>query len=104
MSTGGGKITDALLAQLTEKRELYTKLATEYESQLQFAESLEREISLSEQKGLNSSGSSARISRGLSSGRNIEEEAQLAREKTQTLSDKLTEVQNDIEALEDLLK
>jgi hypothetical protein len=34
------KITDALLAQLTEKPELYTKLATEYESQLQFAESL----------------------------------------------------------------
>jgi hypothetical protein len=74
MSTSSNKITDAVLAQLTEKRKLYAKLETEYNTLLEFVGSFEKETSLASREGLDSSGSEVRKARRLGRGKSIEEE------------------------------
>ena len=104
MSTSGGKITDALLAQLAEKKELYARLKADQETLLAFIKDLERKISLKTQDALASSASSARKARGLSDVKSLEQEAQAARDKAKVLAGRSQEIQNEIEAFEELLK
>ncbi|KAL5316910.1 hypothetical protein ACEPPN_015962 [Leptodophora sp. 'Broadleaf-Isolate-01'] len=64
-STGGGKITDAVLAKLAEKKELYARLKADQEDQLAFVEDLKSKVDTATQNALDSSASSARKGKGV---------------------------------------
>jgi phage shock protein A len=103
MSTGGGKITDALLAQLDEKKDLYARLKDEKQSQLDFIKDIREKISLASQDSLASSASSARKARGLSDVKSLEQEAEAVEDKVKALEGGMEEIQDEIKEFEDLL-
>jgi cell division protein FtsB len=104
MSTGGGKITDALLAQLAEKKELYARLKADQEEQLAFIEDLKNKVDVMSQDILASSASSARKARGLSDMRSTEQEIEAAEAKLETLEGRMQGIQEEIDGFEELLK
>jgi len=104
MSTGGGKITDARLAELAEKRKLYAKLDAEYKSLNEYIKFLKNNTSLKARGGVHSSGSSAQRVRGIINERSMEEDEQTAIDRAKIVAEKLEEVRNEITALEDLIK
>ncbi len=104
MSTGGGKITDALRAQLAEKRELYARLKANQEDQLAFIEDLKGKVDVTTQDALASSASSARKSRGLSDAKSIEQEIEAATARLRALERRIHEIQEDLEGFEELLE
>jgi len=104
MSTSGGKITDALLAQLAGKRDLYARLKADKQSQLAFIRDIREKINLNAQDVLASSASSARKARGLSDVKCLEQEAEVAEDKVKALEGRMEEIQNEIEEFEDLLR
>jgi polyhydroxyalkanoate synthesis regulator phasin len=104
MSTGGGKITDAVLAKLAEKKELYARLKADQEEQLAFVEDLKSKVDIATQDALASSASSARKTRGLSDAKSIGQEIEEAEGKLEALEGRMQEIQEEIEEFEELLK
>ncbi len=104
MSTSGGKITNALLAELAEKKDLYARLKADKQSQLDFIRDIRDKISLNAQDVLASSASSARKARGLSDVKSLEQEAEAAEDKVKALEGRMEEIQNEIKEFEDLLR
>lgn len=104
MSTSGGKITDALLAQLAEKKELYARLKVDQEEQLTFIEDLKNKVDVVTQDAFASSASSARKTRGLSDAKSIEQEIEIVEAKLEALEGRIQEIQEEIEGFEELLK
>jgi hypothetical protein len=53
MSTGGGKITDAVLTKLAEKKDLFACLEAVQEDQLAFVEDLKSKVDIATRDALN---------------------------------------------------
>jgi len=104
MSTSGGKITEALLAKLAEKKDLYAGLKTDQEALLAFIKDIEEKISLNAQNALASSASSARKARGLSDAKSLEQEAEAAGGRLKALEGRMEEIENEIKEFEELLR
>ena len=104
MSTAGGKITDAVLAELAEKKELYARLKADQEEQLAFIEDLKSKLDTVAQDVLASSASSARKSRGLSDAKSIGQVIEEAGGKLEAFEGRMQEIQEEIEEFEELLK
>jgi cell division protein FtsB len=104
MSTSGGKITDALLAQLAEKKKLYARLKADQEEQLAFIEDLKNKVDVITQDALASSASSARKTRGLSDAKSIGQVIESEEAKLEALDRRMQEIQGEIRGFEELLK
>lgn len=104
MSAGSGKITDAVLAKLAEKKELYARLKADQEEQLAFVEDLKSKVDIATQDALASSASSARKTRGLRDAKSIGQEIEKAEDKLEAFERRMQEIQEEIEEFEELLK
>ncbi|RDL33119.1 uncharacterized protein BP5553_08558 [Venustampulla echinocandica] len=104
MSTGGGQITDALLAKLAEKKVLYARLKADQGEQLAFIEDLKNKVDIVTQDALESSASSARNARGLSDAKSIGQVIEEVEGKLEALEGRIQEIQEEIEEFEELLK
>jgi predicted nucleic acid-binding Zn-ribbon protein len=103
MASGGGKITDALLAQPAERKALHARLQAEQEEFLASVDDIEEKISLHAQETLASSASSARKARALNNAKSLQQEANAARRKVEALRGRMEEIQDEIRDFEDLL-
>lgn len=104
MSTGGGKIIDALLAQLTEKKDLYVRLKDDQDKLLAFIEEIGEKITVAQQSTLALSASSTPKTRGLGKVKSLEQEADAARDRLTALEGRMEEIEKEIEEFKELLK
>lgn len=104
MSTGGSKITEALLAKLAEKKDFYNRLKADQEILLAFIRNIEEKISLNIQNTLASSTSSIYKARGLSNTKSLEYEAEAAGGRLKALEARIGEIENKIKEFEKLLR